>query len=206
MIPTEPARAWQDQQHRRILQCDITAFAELSEIALPYLITFLQSIFPNSDAHLHDMVAIDCLLSYQTKPEQYNRNKLSLFAFLKMAARRDMLNALDREARQVRRLVDLDDVDLSANEAMLSDEAALEEWLKGHTDKPLEGILLELDGMFNEQETAVLYLMLEGERSSDVFADALGIGGLDTAVQRREVKKVKDRIIKRLQRFGQEIS
>jgi RNA polymerase sigma-70 factor (ECF subfamily) len=206
MIPTEPARAWQDQQHRRILQCDITAFAELSETALPYLISFLQSIFPNSDTHLHDMVAIDCLLSYQARPEQYNRNKLSLFAFLKMAARRDMLNALDREARQVRRLADLEDSDLSANGSMLSDEAAMEEWLKEHTDLSLEQIFAELDGMFSPQETAVLYLMLEGERSSDVFADALGIDDLDTAVQRREVKKVKDRLIKRLQRFGQEIS
>ena len=146
MIPTEPARAWQDQQHRRILQCDITAFAELSENALPYLISFLQSIFPHTDAHLHDMVAIDCLLSYQAKPEQYNRNKLSLFAFLKMAARRDMLNALDREGRQVRRLVDLDNAALATNESLLSDEAAMEQWLKDHTDLSLDDIFAEVDG------------------------------------------------------------
>ncbi len=206
MIPTEPARAWQDQQHRRILQCDITAFAELSENALPYLISFLQTIFPHTDTHLHDMVAIDCLLNYQAKPQQYNHNKLSLFAFLKMSARRDMLNALDRETRQVRRLVDLNDADLAANESLLSDEAAMEEWLKDHTDLSLDEIFAEVDGMFNQQETAVLYLMLEGERSTDVFADVLGIDNLDTAYQRREVKRIKDRIIKRLQRFGKEIS
>ena len=52
----------------------------------------------------------------------------------------------------------------------------------------------------------VLFLMLEGERDTASFAEVMGISDLDTAVQRREVKKIKDRIIKRLQRLGKSLS
>ncbi len=206
MLPTEPARAWQDQKHQRILQEDITAFAELSEVALPYFVSFLQKLFPNSHPHQCETVAIDCLLNYQRKPKQYNPEKLSLFAFFRMATRRDMLNVLDKEQRVANRLTRLEDVTLHSESSLLSDETILEEWLKQHTNLSHEEILTELDKTFSQQEMDILLLMLEGERSTAVFADIMDIADLDTAVQRCEVKKMKDRITKRLQRLGTNLS
>jgi len=58
-MTTEPTILWQEKQHQRILDKDATAFAELCEIALPYLVNFLQSNFPKFDAHLREMVVID---------------------------------------------------------------------------------------------------------------------------------------------------
>ena len=148
MLPSEPDRTWQDQKHRQILHEDITAFAELSEMALPYFVTFLQRLFPNSHPHQHETVVIDCLLKYQQKPIQYNPQKLSLFAFFRMATRRDMLNVLDKEQRMANRITRLEDVTLHADEALLSDETILEEWLKQHTNLTHQEILAELENSF----------------------------------------------------------
>ena len=99
MTRPEPSRTWQLERHERILQDDMTAFAELSEYALPHLIGFLQHQFPEQDAHHQEMVAIDTLMAYHFQPAKYNPEKLGLFAYLRMAARGDMLNAIDKQTR-----------------------------------------------------------------------------------------------------------
>jgi hypothetical protein len=47
-----------------------------------------------------------------------------------------------------------------------------------------------------------LDLMREGEKRTVVFADAAGFSDLPPEEQAREVKRVKDRIKKRIQRAG----
>ena len=106
----EPPRSWQDDAHNRILRQDVTAFAELCEYALPFLVEFLQARFPNQDTFLHETASIDCLLNYQAKASHYDPGRISLFAFLRMAARRDMLNAIDKKKRRERRLTSISPV------------------------------------------------------------------------------------------------
>jgi hypothetical protein len=81
----------------------------------------------------------------------------------------------------------------------------LDEWLLEHTDMSLSEILKTLDAELDEQEKKVLMLMLEGVRESSRYAQILGVSQLDKASQRREVKRAKDRLMKKLQRFGQRI-
>lgn len=50
------------------------------------------------------------------------------------------------------------------------------------------------------QERDVLVLMLFGERETDAFAEALGLAHLTAIEQANEVKRVKDKLKKRLQR------
>ncbi len=55
------------------------------------------------------------------------------------------------------------------------------------------------------EERRVMDLMLDGERKTRVYAEALGLSGLPAAEQKREIKRVKDRLKKRLERtWGKE--
>ena len=200
--------AWQVEQHQRILRRDITAFAELCEIVLPQLVTFLQTIFPAHDSHLREQVVIDCLLDYQARPQQYNPEKLALWPFLRMAVRRDMLNMLDKQGRYSHRLYPIDDPHIASQLPPVEDvqEAmALDEWLQRHTDKPREEIITALQAELEPRDQQMLWLMLDGVRETSAYAAIMGLTHLDVANQRREVKKAKDRILKKVQRFGQNL-
>jgi hypothetical protein len=52
------------------------------------------------------------------------------------------------------------------------------------------------------KDRQILALRLEGERRTAVFAEILGVSHLPMEVQRREVKRAKDRIDKILRRKG----
>ncbi len=202
----EPGRDWQDQQHQRILGRDATAFAELCEQALPQLVNFLRSQFPQVDGQLLETVAIDCLLGYHANPAQYRSGGISLYAYLRMAARYDALNALDSTQRHERRLTGLEALEatqkLHGQVATVSEEQELDDWLHQYTSRPLADIVKTVEGELDEVEKKVLWLMLQGERSAQAYVDVLGLGGLGLSEQRSEVARVKERLVKKLRRLG----
>jgi DNA-directed RNA polymerase specialized sigma24 family protein len=205
MAISEPDREWQEQLHQRILRQEPTAFAELCEVALPHLLAFLRQRFPQNEAHLHEMTAVDTLLHYHTRPAQYDAAKLSLFAFLRMAARNDMLNLLDKHGRADKRLLDIDDPYVQAllpAEDAIAEASELDDWLSQHTQLSRQQLLQTLDNELTRTDKAVMLLMFDGVRDSRQYAFALGISHLDTGQQRAEVKRAKDRLTKKLQRFG----
>ena len=208
MTNPEPPRHWQDQIHQRVLRRDATAFAELCESALPHLAQFLQEIFPSQEAHLCETTAIDCLLGYQQRPKQYDARKIALFAYLRMAARYDLLSAIGKESRHAQRVVSLDEPDIDSLPALPSDpdtQWELDEWLGDQTNLSLSEILARVDVELDEREKKALWLMLEGVRDSQQYAQVLGVEHLNPADQRLEVKRVKDRIMKKLGRLGEAI-
>ncbi len=209
MTSDEPSRHWQDQQHQRILQHDITAFAELCERALPHLVTFLRQHFPQSDFHLHETAAIDCLLNYQMRPGQYHPDQLSLFAYLRMAARGDLLNLIEKNKRKARRLVDIDDPTIQSQipaQNSPDDEPAMQDWLAERTSMPAAEIRKAFHAELNDTDRQILQLMLAGVRETAVYADIMGITHLDVAEQKRAVKRAKDRVNKKAWRFGKRIA
>ncbi|MBN1147121.1 MAG: hypothetical protein JXA78_07685 [Anaerolineales bacterium] len=207
MVLIEPPRSWQDELHERILQRDVTAFAELCEYALPFLVEFLRTRFPEQDTPLCETAAIDCLLNYQAKAPQYDPGKISLFAFLRMAARRDTLNAIDKDRRRERRLTDISTAsDLQASEqGLMQEQAALDEWLQERTDLSLAEILKVLNEELDDSEKGVLLLMLDGVRESKRYSALMGIEHMDEVTQQQAVKRAKDRLVKKLRRFGERI-
>ena len=207
-MTTEPTILWQEKQHQRILDKDATAFAELCEIALPYLVNFLQSNFPKFDAHLREMVVIDFLLSYQSQPQQYDPDQLSLFAYFRMAVRGDTLNAIDKQNRQEKRLLNIEAFSVQEKlppQDLLTDSGKLEEWLQEHTQLNKKEIINRLASNLDNEDEQILLLMLEGERDSGKYASAMGITHLDINQQRAEVKRAKDRLAKKLRRFGDQL-
>lgn len=207
MSAQEPTKTWQFDIHQRILRRDVTAFARLCEEALPHLADFLQNQFILAEKSLHQTVAVDCLLNYRAKPTQYNPNKSSLFAYLRMAAKNDMLNLLDKEGRIEGRLLNIESLVVQQqlpSEKTPSGELALEEWLEQYTDKTPSGLLQALADELSSSDQQVVLLMAEGERSTARYAELLDISHLPEHEQRRKVKRAKDRLTKKIQRFGKQ--
>jgi DNA-directed RNA polymerase specialized sigma24 family protein len=204
MRPSEPTRAWQDEHHQRVLVEDLTAFSELCECALPHLEEFLGMHFPKTPHHMRSTVVIDMLLDYQRRPRQYDPRKLSLFAYFRMAAKRDMINAIDRRRRQERRLIDIEEIVVEFR------EWSRDLLIVGRDEElgavvSFEDVLEALGDELSAVDEQILLLMLEGVRDGRRYAEVMQIAHLDVAAQRREVKRAKDRLTKKLQRFGKRL-
>ncbi len=205
MPASEPSRHWQIQKHQQILNEDSpTAFAQLSELALPHLVEFLQHEFRQVEVHLHETAAIDCLLTYYNAPEKYDPNKLTLFAYLRMAARHDLLNAIDHSNRQKRPLLNIDEPaiqsQLIAETDLESESFYLEQWLD-HGDNGKQTLLHQFEAELNTTDRQLFLLMLNGVRETEPYAEILQLTSQPLPEQRREVKRAKDRLTKRLTRF-----
>lgn len=206
MTTNEPTSAWQTQQHQRILRREPTAFAELCELALPHLAAFLERLYPSYERHLCEQAAIDSLLSYQTNPAQYNPEQLALWPFLRMAAKADMLNLIDKLNRHDRHFVALDEpaIQSQLSEPDTTQEIfALDEWLQQHTQRSRQEIMVFLAEELSLVDKQFLLLMTEGVRESRRYAEVMNILHLDAAAQQSEVKRAKDRLIKKVRRFAQ---
>ena len=223
-----PGREDLDALHVRMLARDPTAPAELAGLIVsgplsgPFLRglrlragTLLRSMGSTvRDDALHD-AAVTAYMSYAKHPEQYDPSKGrgGLLQFLVMSAHRDLLNArpgIKRhggveplslvELRAERRntqvtLVGVGDAGQEANpEEMLETRERAAEL---RAQLAAQETLME-----TEAERKVLRYMAAGERDTILFADVLGIGGQPPDVQQREVKRVKDKIKKRLERAG----
>jgi DNA-directed RNA polymerase specialized sigma24 family protein len=177
-----------------------TAFAQLSELALPHLIEFLQREFRQVEVHLHETAAIDSLLTYHTTPEKYDPEKLTLFAYLRMAARHDLLNAIDRSNRQKRPLLDIDEPTIQSQLVIESDPFYLEQWLD-NGDSGKQTMLRQFEAELDTTDRQLFLLMLNGVRETEPYAEIMQLLTQPVAEQRREVKRAKDRLTKKLTRY-----
>jgi hypothetical protein len=208
MGPDEPSREIQDRFHQRILENDVTAFAEFCEAVFPYLISYLRRSFPLVEEHMRETIAIDDLLAYKLEPQKYDPTKASLIGYLQMAARMDMLNAIDKEKRRQQHLSSFEEhllQDRMLDEDLAANNSPFENWLQDYQQLSYSELLDGLDSFLNETEKKVLKLMLEGVRETDPYAETLELTHLDVKSRRKEVKRVKDRLIKKLRRYGKSI-
>lgn len=207
MSASEPSRPWQTQKHQEIInQNNPTAFAQLAELALPHLINFLRQEFRQVEPHLHETAAIDSLLTYHQAPQKFNPDKLSLFAYLRMAARHDLLNAIDKNNRQKRPLVNIDEptinAQLIANADPGDDDDSFAEWLSTDSDLAEQTLLRNYENTLTSTDRQLFLLMLNGVRETEPYAEILGISHAPLPEQRAEVKRAKDRLTKSLRRYA----
>jgi RNA polymerase sigma-70 factor, ECF subfamily len=164
----------------------------LAAVYLP-LLGDAQSAHPTEDPDRVADVVEDLLLGFVQRPQQYDPGRLSLRAYLKMAAGRDLLNARAKECRRRAREIPLESVAEPAANGKEEDEDDVRDWL---ADSRVAAVIAG----FDTAERAVWELMLTGERAGAACAGVLGIVGRPVAEQEREVKRVKDRIKARLRR------
>jgi DNA-directed RNA polymerase specialized sigma24 family protein len=203
---TTPARpADQDglQLYGRLKSGDKTTSADIAAAYLDPLIDWL--IGTNPTLHPHDCceAADEAILSLLRNPDGYDPLKLGLFAFLQMSAQGDLKNLLARERRHRRRCQQLSIVELGEDAGKYSgadDDPSFNLLL---AEAEAESVPAEVGDGLSEVEKRVLELMLAGERHTEAYAAVMGISDLPVEEQRREVKRVKDRLKKRLERCRQ---
>lgn len=140
-------------------------------------------------------------MSYVKSPHAYDPARGDLGLYLRMAARGDLANLLQRERKHHKGHIGWAIVDDGRDVGNLVGEQdpALQVELAEEMQRWRAFLEAAVED-FTEEERRVLELMLGGERKTGAYVEALGIGGLPDAEREREVKKVKDRIKKRLQR------
>jgi hypothetical protein len=87
--------------------------------------------------------------------------------------------------------------DPALGDRLADPRASPEHWLDEIDPAILGRIAAALPG---ERDRRVLALIAEGERQMEAFAEVLGLDGRPLPEQRREVKRAKDRVLKRVQR------
>ncbi|MBI4497318.1 MAG: hypothetical protein HY689_05410 [Chloroflexi bacterium] len=194
------------QIHQRLRACDPVAPEDLAEAYLERLIRRLRARLrgPWDDMALYD-AATDALMDYIEGPSHYDPTRGSLLAYLTMSAWRDLQNAWAREDRRSGRTLPLDDVaqrggdrNTLIEEATDPAEVVAREWAAREWEQRL------LQAFPDPLDRQLLQLIFEGERRTAAYSAVLGLERLDVAQQRRIVKRHKDRIKKRLQRWGEQ--
>lgn len=188
-------RALQEAIHRRILAGDPVARSELFTRLLEPLLERLAFRWPRlrGSEGLTDQ-AIDSIMRYVSAPGRFDPRRASLLHYLVLDAQGDLINAYRRPALATESLevVELDPVRrkrlgvVTDHYPSSSGAAELIERVKEILPDP--------------RDQKVVALMANGERSTVVFADALGLSDRTPSEKRRLVKQAKDRIKKRLDR------
>lgn len=200
-----PSDDWYNSIHERLLSGDPTAPAELAENILDILIKKLTSKYHylNDPEIIFDAVS-DALLSYIKNPKQFNPSKRGLLGYLQMASEGDLRNSLAKEKRRQEKEILSEDVELTSVGGNIlikggfSHNAGISvDYEHGH--KRVQTILNDL---FNDpKDLKMAALILQGERSTATYVELLGLEGISVNEQRREVKRHKDRIKKRIERY-----
>jgi RNA polymerase sigma-70 factor (ECF subfamily) len=191
--------------HRRLVDGDVTASADLATKFLDPLIDWL--VEKNSSKVPKDIcieAAEDALIALVKSPRSFNPDRgMRLFAYLRMSAQGDLRNILRREGRQRQREMGFRNVELSRRAGKYlaedGDQLRLLE-IQEESARVTEQVVSPARHGLPEAELRALDLMLEGERKTAVFAEVLGISHLPKKVQRAQVKRLKDKLKKRLER------
>jgi glycerol-3-phosphate cytidylyltransferase-like family protein len=194
--------------YRRLISDEPDAPVDLVELCLDPLIRVLQLRYPTlPDPDWASDIATDTLLSFAQDPYRYIPERGHLWSYLILDASRNLQNLIQKEERRRRRLISLNSVDLVSLDRNINvEEEVLERlvptFFAGQYDvnQIYEQLRREIT---DPRDWQVLRLLSTGERRTQVFAEVLGIAHLPADEQRKQVKRVKDRLRIRLKRLGE---
>jgi RNA polymerase sigma-70 factor (ECF subfamily) len=140
---------------------------------------------------------------YLKDPERFDPARGGLVAYLAMVVRGDVLNELDARRRRRThevtsdRLVELDLLDRN----ITVEEEALDAVDRIDVAPETAAAALKALSELSEVDRKVLEMMVSGVRATSAYAAVLGISHLPDGLQRKAVKRHKDRLQKRLERL-----
>ena len=210
----KPSAGIQVRLQLRLLAREADAPADLVQSFLIPLLEALHGAFPDDalpNRTLVDDCVMDTLLDFPKYPEKLDPERGTLWTFLFLDAKRDVLNALDSERRRNERerkgLAVVADYERIRNEEQ--EGAAFAAVCSGEPVHYLpEGIRLadvraEVVAILSEpKDLGIVTLLTDGIRATAPYAAVLGVTDLPPDEQRRCVKQAKDRWKKRLSRLG----
>jgi RNA polymerase sigma-70 factor (ECF subfamily) len=178
--------------HERVIHGDAQALDELAERLLPALCRWLRRRFVHAAEDVLVDASEDAIVEYASRPTRFDSERgVPLEKYLYAAAWRNAVNSLQREARR------------RAREARYATGHAGGERRPARERSAIDADVWKrlLAGVTKSSERAPFLLWLNGERRTKVLAAALGCRDLSPSDQRREVKRLKDRVMKRLNRL-----
>jgi hypothetical protein len=180
--------------HGRVIAGELRALETIAARGLPYLCGRLRCAFPQVDEDLLNAAAVDALIDYVRRPKSFSGAPgETLDDLMYRAAWRNAHDSLRSEARRHKR------------EARYAKEAARQTPSRTVVDTvvrisaDIRARAVETAATVVERKAAALWL--DGERRTARLAEALGLSGLSMADQRLEVKRFKDRLLKRVARL-----
>jgi hypothetical protein len=188
--------------HKRLVDGDVTASGEIAKVFFDALIKWL--IETNSSTVPEELcveAAEEAWIALVKNPSSFKPDKPKrLGEYLCMSAQGDLRNLLRKEGRH--RGKSLEAVQLSVNDGKYLetvDDPSLP--LRIHeAEQAREGIIPIVRDGLSEGETRVFDLMMQGERKTTIYAQALGIDHLPKKEKSTEVNRVKNKIKKRIKR------
>jgi RNA polymerase sigma factor (sigma-70 family) len=195
--------------HQRLLADDPVASSDLAVSYLDWLATWLARRNPRLQEHFCNDAAANAILDLIKRPWSYDPAKAGLDAYLRMSASGDLKNLVRRERRHTEHRADWDAVELSPEVGKHlwdedSDPARIVEQREedmAHQAELAPRMAVAGEGL-SDGEARALELLRQGERRTAPYAAALGIADRSVAEQRQQVKRVKDKLKKRLERAG----
>lgn len=190
---TRPA-PWPSPEVEKYLLADLlankpTARSRFAEAVYEPLVAALAWRHPLAGEDAVTDAAGDALMSFLADPTRYDQARGKLRGYLLMAATGDLLNRRRGDRKHHAGRVPLEAVE--DRPAGGKSDAGAPEW----GERVAAAVAL-----LSADDRGVLDLMRAGERRTRVFAAALGITGLPAATQAAVVKRIKDRLLKFLQR------
>jgi len=193
--------------HGRLLAgADPTASAELFEHYQSRLVSVLRASFWQRDDSLIIDAATDALFNYILNPASYDPQKSPLFNYLVLAAKGDLINAVNKKVSRLKTEINISAVENEefggnkVTEAVDTEAADETRRLRIIYGRELATKLLR--EISDPTDRAILSLMIDNVRETTEYASVLGITKLPQSEQRKRVKMHKDRIGKQLERFG----
>jgi RNA polymerase sigma-70 factor (ECF subfamily) len=198
-MPTADLAARLNDIHDRLVAGSRSASLDLFLVALnPIKAYVLKTQLGVRDDEAHDL-ATDVILAYLQAPQQFDPSRASLWTYLCMAASSDAIDLLRTQGRQRDLLQNASqDVELWGSRA--NDEDEIESSIDARRIIQAHGHRLAT----NEPERRILALLLNGEKSTDAFAEALGLDPAQPTTTGM-VKQAKDRLLLRLRRLRDEL-
>jgi DNA-directed RNA polymerase specialized sigma24 family protein len=163
---------------------DLVAPADFAEAVLEPLLAHLRSKYSQVDSHLLQHAVNETIVGLIRRPEQYIPQRGTLEQFLKMSARADLKNALQRERKHhPKSRVGVECDKIGRNDSSEDERPRLLDHRK----------LQAVRETLKPRDRQFLELMLDGADDHEL-AVFLGLADSPPEEQRRGVKQAKDRI------------
>lgn len=188
-----------DDLYHRLCAGDPVAPSEFCERYLPRLMSDRRWVLPGiRDEHMIEEAAERAVLSFVQHPERYDPTRSKIMSYLRMAAKGDLINLINRESRHANRRAPIDAVELQP--PARNDEHDAPD-LPGNVSQELLMRRLR-EALPDSRDQEAVRLMLDGVRETGAYTRVYGLGNLSLEEQRRQVKRHKDRLDKVMKRLG----
>ncbi|HVX01396.1 MAG TPA: hypothetical protein VHA52_13315 [Candidatus Babeliaceae bacterium] len=190
--------------HQLIQSGDTIALAKLYDEYGGNIINVLRIDFPDladqDESYLFEAVN-DALMGYYNNPNTFDPTQKSLKNFLILAAKRDLLNIIERNKKHNKKINLPTDVEVEENiwnRIKKSSQSPDAEIIQSESINLVDE---ELGKYFtNVTDIELAKMVIRGERETDAFAIVLQIEALEKVKKQEVVKRNKDRIKKILER------